>query len=69
MNPIIRVIFEGVHDDESTLSALRGTPHIIRIIWEIITSYWKSLIASGTEENKHSIQVEKMEPGAVKMYL
>ena len=67
MNPTIRVILEGVYDDESTLSALRGTPHIVRIIWQIITAYWKSLIAIGTEENKHSIQVEKMEPGAVKI--
>jgi hypothetical protein len=28
MNPLIRVILEGVYDNESPLSALRGTPHI-----------------------------------------
>jgi hypothetical protein len=28
LNPLIRVILEGVYDNESPLSALRGTPHI-----------------------------------------
>ena len=44
LNPILCVIFEGVYDNNSPLSALRGTPHITRMIWKLITSYWQSLI-------------------------
>ena len=44
LNPVLRVIWEGVYDDESILSMLRGTPHIVRLIWLHITDYWKSLI-------------------------
>jgi hypothetical protein len=47
MNPLIRVILEGVYDNESPLSALRGTPHIVRNIWEMIVEYYKTLIQIG----------------------
>jgi hypothetical protein len=47
MNSIIRVILEGVYDNESPLSALRGTPHIVRNIWEMIVEYYKHLIQIG----------------------
>ena len=48
LNPVLRIILEGVTDEGSSLHSLRGTPHIVRIIWEFITSYWKSNIVYGS---------------------
>ena len=48
-NPFLKVILEGVYDDQSSLSRLRGTPHIVRLIWLRITDYWKSLIKVSSE--------------------
>ena len=48
LNPILKVILEGVYDNGSSFSKLRGTPHIIKIIWKNVSSYWKSLINIGT---------------------
>ena len=42
--PISRVLLEGLHDPGSPLSCLRGTPHIMRTIWDLITAYWKTVI-------------------------
>ena len=32
LNPILKVILEGVYDDSCHLSLLRGTPHIVQLI-------------------------------------
>jgi len=42
--PISRVLLEGLHDPGSPLSSLRGTPHIMRAIWDLIIAYWKTVI-------------------------
>ena len=34
LHPILKVIFEGVYDNGSPFAKIRGTPHIIKIIWE-----------------------------------
>jgi len=47
LNPVLRVILEGVYDNGSSFSKLRGKPHIIKVIWKNISSYWKSLIHIG----------------------
>ena len=44
MNPILKTIFEGVYDDKSILSSLRGTPHLIKKVWYILKNCFKSYI-------------------------
>ena len=44
LNPVARVLLQGVYDAESPLSMLRGTPNILQMIWRMIKIYWKSLI-------------------------
>ena len=51
IHPILKVLFEGVYSQDNPLKALKGTPHIIRIIWRYVKFYnpiyWKSLIKVG----------------------
>ena len=44
MNIILVVLLEGVYDKNSILSCLRGTPHIVKEIWFLLKSYYKSHI-------------------------
>jgi len=62
MNPILRTILEGVYDAGSPLSNLRGTPHLVQMIWKYIVGYWKSLIKIGVHERKVKPPAN-MEPG------
>ena len=48
MNSVLRLIWEGVYDDGSSLSLLRGTPHVVEDIWKLVEGYWKSLIKLGS---------------------
>ena len=41
LNPILKVILQGVIDTGSPFSTLRGMPHIIIMIWNDIMTYWK----------------------------
>ena len=36
MNIVLRILLCGVHDPDSILFALNGTPHIVRVIWLMI---------------------------------
>lgn len=42
--PISRALLQGLYDPGSPLSLLRGTPHIMQIIWDFIVAYWKTVI-------------------------
>ena len=44
LNPVVRVLLQGVYDENSPLSKLRGAPNVLQMIWNMITLYWKSLI-------------------------
>ena len=33
LNPILKLILEGVYDEESILSTIRGCPHVVMKIW------------------------------------
>ena len=44
MNLILKVILEGVYDDDSTLHCLKGIPHIVRKIWCILKDMVRSQI-------------------------
>ena len=41
---ISRTLLQGLYDPASPLSLLRGTPHIMQIIWDLIKAYWKTVI-------------------------
>ena len=42
--PISKVLLDGLYDQESPLSQLRGCQHIMRIIWDNITLFWEEMI-------------------------
>ena len=44
MNPILKIILQGVYDEESILNYLRGTPHIVKKIWLFLRSLYISNI-------------------------
>ena len=44
MNEIIKVILEGIYDEGSILSSLRGTPHIVKEIWSILKNHYCKLL-------------------------
>ncbi|XP_012560212.2 uncharacterized protein LOC101236717 [Hydra vulgaris] len=56
MNPIIRVVLQGVYDVESPLSLLRGMPHILLFIWNNIKAFWKEHIKIGINKNSFIIE-------------
>ena len=73
MNPILKVILEGVYDDRCQLSLLRGTPHIVQLIYSYIMEYWKSLIVCGDaddtiKEIAHNIGHNQLQPGEIKNF-
>lgn len=44
LNPIARVLLQGIYDFESELHKLNGMWFILRKIWKFVTSYWKANI-------------------------
>ena len=42
--PTSLVLLCGVYDPGSPLSLLRGTPHLVRRIWEHTTDYWRQVL-------------------------
>ena len=43
-NLILKVVLDGLYDEESPLSNLRGLHHILKYIWTDVRNYWKSHI-------------------------
>ena len=71
LNPILKVILEGVYDTSSPFSTLRGTPHIVQMIYTYLVEYWKSLIICNdeedmSEENILKLNRFKLQPGEIK---
>ena len=44
MNLILRIILQGVYDEDCVLSYLKGTPHIVKEIWSHVNYFYKSHI-------------------------
>ena len=44
LNPIARVLLQGIYDASSELHKLNGMWFILRKIWKYVTSYWKANI-------------------------
>ena len=44
LNPLLKVILEGLYDEDCVMSKLRGCPHIIKDIWRKVLNHHKSLI-------------------------
>ena len=51
MNPIARVLLQGLYDENSELHKLKGMWHILREIWRYIISYWRLHIKCTTGKN------------------
>ena len=43
--PILKVFLEGLYDEESNLSRLRGCDHIIKAIWTDVRDYYETAIS------------------------
>lgn len=41
---ISRVLLQGLYDQGSSLHALLGFPHVMQIIWRLLTDYWRKMI-------------------------
>ena len=52
LNPVARVLLQGVYDENSPLSKLSGTPNVLQMIWNMIKLYWKSLIKSNPPDTE-----------------
>ena len=44
LNPLLKVILEGMYDEDCILSKFRGCPHIVRKIWIDVKNFWKAKI-------------------------
>ena len=44
LNPILKLILEGVYDEESNLSTIRGCPHVVMKIWFEVKRFLKTKI-------------------------
>ena len=44
INPVLRVLIEGVCNETSPLSAFLGAPHLLQMIWTIVYESWKEMI-------------------------
>ena len=62
VNPILLTMLQGVYDNGSPLSKLKGTLHIAQKIWKFIVGHWKSLIRIGFE-----IEIPHVKPGTRKI--
>ena len=45
--PILKIFLEGLYDEESNLSKLRGVEHVIKAIWTEIRDYYQSAVTGG----------------------
>ena len=43
-NPVSKVLLDGLYDPESHLSRLRGCPHILQHIWDLVRAYWRGVV-------------------------
>ena len=59
--PISRALLQGLYDPGSPLSLLRGTPHIMQIIWDFIVAYWKTVIVLPGHEVRNPNYVAESE--------
>ena len=55
LNPILKVILEGVYDEECSLSAFRGCPHIVMKIWIEVKKFWKAKINKPSKKNEDNL--------------
>ena len=44
LNPLLKVILEGLYDEECVLSKLRGCQHLMKNIWRNVVNFNKSQI-------------------------
>ena len=42
LNPYLRVLLEGVYDEQCALSYLRGIPNIVKEIWKHVKDFYET---------------------------
>ena len=68
LNPIVRVILQGVYDAGCILSMLHGMPHILKTIWEIVKVYWKKHIKICQDEKYFQLHNQPVYDHCYKAY-
>ena len=70
MKPILKIFLEGLYDEGSNLSKLRGCEHIIKAIWTEIRDYYQSAVIGGylhsplnTYQNSYFIDLQRVNDG------
>ena len=43
-NKILKVILDGLYDEDCVLSKLRGCQHLLRVIWDDVNKYWTDAV-------------------------
>ena len=59
LNPITRTLLQGVYDEKSPLSMLRGKPHVLQMIWDLVKCYWKTYIRITPDKHDEPEEREK----------
>ena len=63
--PILKIFLEGLYDEESNLSKLRGCEHVIKAIWTEIRNHYQSAVTDGssnlnTYHNSYFIDLQRI---------
>lgn len=51
-NKILKVILEGLYDEDCPLSKLRGCYHVLKFIWSDVRDYWKAKVCLPWEDEE-----------------
>ena len=75
-NKILKVILEGLYDEDCPLSRLRGCYHVLKFIWCDVRDFWKSKVCLRLTDDDRMIfssAIEhldyKLDPESIKQYL
>ena len=60
--PILKIFLEGLYDEESNLSKLRGWQHIIKAIWTEVRDYYQSAVTECLPGSIHLEQGPRFPP-------
>lgn len=51
LNPVAKILLQGLYDENSELCRLQGMWHILKKIWKEVTDFWKANIHISTLQN------------------
>ena len=75
-NKILKVILEGLYDEDCPLSKLRGCYHVLKFIWSDVRDYWKAKVCLPGEDLERPVFCSAirhldydLDPEGIKNYL